>query len=259
MDMVLADKIISMVKDYDKNFKGRIGFYFKDLSDGFVIEHNSHEDFWAASIIKLPIFADYMRRYSEGKFDLCDKLHVGFSDMVPGCGALRFFSSEIDVDIMTLLKLMITISDNTATNVLIDFVGLDELNEGFRICGMDNVFLRRKLFDSKAGSEGLENTFNPYDIGVLLEKIFNKEFISYDVSKFMEDVLMEQQINHKIPGKLCYKYPVAHKTGEDEELTNDVGIVYCDKPFVICFAGSDVDVPSFEELMREVTYEICNG
>lgn len=63
-------------------------------------------------------------------------------------------------------------------------------------------------------------------------------------------------MDHKLNGKICGTVPIAHKTGEDDELSNDVGIVYAKQPFVICFAGHDTDVYAWENLMREGTYAL---
>ena len=69
-------------------------------------------------------------------------------------------------------------------------------------------------------------------------------------------VLLRQQIDHKLDGKLCGRVPIAHKTGEDDRLSNDVGIVFAPEPFVVCFAGHDTDVYLWEDLMRQGTYEL---
>ena len=78
----------------------------------------------------------------------------------------------------------------------------------------------------------------------------------------MEDILLDQQINHKIPGYLPDDVEVAHKTGEDGGITNDVGIVYAKNHFIICFAFNDADVPQAERAIRETSlslFKINNG
>ena len=96
---------------------------------------------------------------------------------------------------------------------------------------------------------------------MLLEKIYRRTFVSEQVSKEIEDVLFLQQINHKICGIIGWEVPVAHKTGEDEDLTNDVGLIYARQPFVACYASHDTSVPEFENLIRHVSAELlaaCN-
>ena len=75
----------------------------------------------------------------------------------------------------------------------------------------------------------------------------------------IKSVLLEQQIGHKLDGKLCEEIPIAHKTGEDSGLSNDVGIVYAKEPFVICFAGHDTDVYRWEDLIRRSTYDLVRA
>jgi len=138
---------------------------------------------------------------------------------------------------------------------------------------MKNTKLNRLLFLSdeveKAGivdpalrdvfynfSAGIENYICPEEMGMLLEKLYNKEFVSEEVSQKIIDTLLLQQINHKIPGIIGDGFvPIAHKTGEDENLSNDVGIVYAKQPFIICMAGHDTDVAEWEYLMRHIAYE----
>ena len=72
----------------------------------------------------------------------------------------------------------------------------------------------------------------------------------------MEETLLLQQINHKIPGYLNGAVPVAHKTGEDDGITNDVGIVYTKEPFVVAFASNGTNVAQFEPLIRQISLEL---
>ena len=91
---------------------------------------------------------------------------------------------------------------------------------------------------------------------MLLEQLYRKEFISEAVCQEAIDILLQQQVDHKLNGKLCGVVPIAHKTGEDDNLSNDVGIVYGENPFIICFAGHDTDVYRWEDLMRRGTYDL---
>ena len=168
----------------------------------------------------------------------------------------------MEVEIRSLCALMISLSDNTATNLLIRRLGLDFLNQQFREIGLEKTHFERLLFDSEAAAQGLENRIVPEEIGCLLARIARREFISPELSKTMEALLLEQQINHKIPGYLPEDTPVAHKTGEDSGITNDVGVVYARQPFVLCFSSNHTDVPAAERTLRELAlalYEYCSG
>ena len=246
----------NMILDKLSNVKGKVGFYSKNLVTGEVISFNENETFLAASIIKLPILAAVFREAYMGNVDLSEIITVKNSDKVPSCGALNLFTNEPSVDIRTLCNLMIALSDNTATNVLIKYFTIEKLNRDFREIGLEKTIIRRLLFDMEASLQGKENVFTPKEMGLLLEQIYKKTFVSKNVSKEMEDILLEQQINHKIPGRLPYMQ-IAHKTGEDDGITHDVGIVYASEPFVVCFASNDTNVPEFEQIIRDISYELA--
>ena len=232
---------------------GDIGFYYKDLVSGESFGYRENDMFQSASVIKLPVYAIVMKLWAEGKLDLYEKLLCREEDKCPPCGALYFFTGDVEVDINTLCGLMITISDNTATNLLIKHLGIDFLNAQFKEIGLQDTHIERLLFDAEGSAKGLENRIVPAEMGALLESIYNHRFINEELSRRMEKVLLEQQINHKIPGYLPEGTPVAHKTGEDDGITNDVGIVYGEKPFVICFASNFTDVPAAERALREIS------
>ena len=90
---------------------------------------------------------------------------------------------------------------------------------------------------------------------MLLERLYRKEFVNAQVSQEALDILLDQQICHKLEGKLK-DVDVAHKTGEDDQLSNDVGIVFAPEPFVLCFAGHDTDVYPWEDLMRRAAFDL---
>jgi beta-lactamase class A len=94
---------------------------------------------------------------------------------------------------------------------------------------------------------------------MLLERLYRREFVSPEVSQYAIDILLDQQVDHKLNGKLCGEVPIAHKTGEDDRLSNDVGIVFAKEPFVICFAGHDTDVYRWEDLMRRAAFDLVHA
>jgi len=249
----IPDQITEKIFKLLKSATGKVGFYYKNLVTGEELFLNENQAFQAASVIKLPIFAEVFRQVSLGALDMSEKITVHHSDKMPSCGALNSFTDEPSIDIKTLCNLMITISDNTATNLLINRFGIDELNKGFQQLGLKETKLKRLLFDAAASKAGKENVFVPKEIGGLLESLYKKEFINSEISEEIINTLLRQQINHKIPGKLPRGIKSAHKTGEDSGITNDVGIVFGKEPFVIVFASNETDVPTFEEIIREIT------
>ena len=248
--------ILEIIRNEMDSIPGHTGFYYLNLVNGDEYGVREDEVFGAASVIKLPLYMHIMAECAAGRMSLDDKLTITAADKVPICGALTLFTGDVDADVRTLCKLMISISDNTATNKLIDYSTIPGAQAGFRSMGLEKTQLTRKLFDRTASRAGLRNTICPKEIGHLFAMLYRNEFVSEVVCKEIIDTLLLQQVDHKLNGKICGEVPIAHKTGEDDELSNDVGIVYAKEPFVICFAGHDTDVYRWEDLMRQATYEL---
>lgn len=259
MEQVLEDKILELLKKQT----GHAGFYYKNLVTGDTLGYHENEQFLAASVIKLPIFMCISKWAYEGKVSMAEKLKVSEGDKMPICGALTLFTGEPEADIKTLCNLMISLSDNTATNMLIKRFTMEAFCEEFKNIGLENTRLERLLFDADAGARGLENKIVPMEIAGLLEQLYKGEFVSKEISEDIINTLLLQQINHKICGIIGDgTVPVAHKTGEDDNLSNDVGIVYAKQPFVVCFAAHDTCVFEFEDLIRHVSadiFDLCNA
>lgn len=158
-----------------------------NMLTGHSLRTNFEESYRAASIIKLPlllvVLKDFsLRQMSNTKIQLLDK------DKVPGCGILQNLPEGSDFSLEELCHLMISISDNTATNLLLDHFGLVWFKEGFLSLGLRDTLLRRRLFDKKQQDLGLENVFSVEEINLLLEKIFVSSYLS------RETAMIEQRV-----------------------------------------------------------------
>ncbi len=238
---------------------GHLGFYYKNLVTGYEYGIREQEIYGAASVIKFPLFLHILTECERGNMSLDDPIVTLDSDKVPSCGALNMFTGSIETDIRTVCRLMICLSDNTATNRLIRLCGFEDIERGFAEMGLEKTRIRRKLFDRSAAAQGKQNSISPKELGLLLERLYRGEFISKEISDYATLVLAEQQIGHKLGGKLGENVRIAHKTGEDDGLSNDIGIVYAKQPFVICFTGHDTDVYPWEDLMRRSTYDLYHA
>ena len=251
-------EILNKLKSEIEFQKGHVGFYYKNLISGMDFGVGENDTFFAASVIKFPLFMHVLSECQKGNMSLSDKLITETGEKVPSCGAINLFTGDVETDILTLCKLMICISDNTATNRLIRHCTLEGIEKGFIETGLLKTKIRRFLFDSEASSRGIENTICLKEMGMLLEKLFKKQFLCEEASELVIDVLKKQQINHKMCGKLK-GVTVAHKTGEDYMLSNDVGIVYAKEPFILCFAGNETDVYEWENFIRNATFDLANS
>lgn len=235
-----------------KGFEGHVGVYFNPLDGGCALMFNETEALQAASVIKIPVMVEVFRQFEAGELSPEEKHTLKDAEKMPSCGALNRLHEGLELTLRDLVELMIILSDNTATNLLIDRVGMARINATMNELGLKQTVVRRKLFDAAASAKGLENTVSARDMGILLEKMYRGQLISAEASRQMLDILKSQRLNGKIPFYLHSRgIPVAHKTGEDSGITNDVGIVFTRQPFVLCMLSNEVDVPEYERLIQD--------
>ena len=230
---------------------GEVSVYGKNLSTGEVWAYQPDIPLVAASVIKLPILAEAFRQARDGLVNMNEIFAVRPEQKMPGCGALTRLRDGLEVTLYDLCMLMIILSDNTATNILIDRLGMDYINETIRSFGLKKTKLRRKLFDAEASARGIENTITVREMGMLLEKLYSRSCVSPEADADMLSMLSEQQLNGKIPFFLP-EITIAHKTGEDDGITHDVGILYAAHPAILCFGSEHTDVPAFERCIQDM-------
>lgn len=237
--------------------KGNVALYYEPLTGGGGMEFNADMPLMAASVIKIPVMIEAFRRFEDGTLDP-NEIHVlRDEERMPSCGCLNRLHAGLEVTLMDLVELMIILSDNTATNILIDILGIDNINKTLRANGVENSTIRRKLFDREGHLRGIENTVTARDMGRLLKLMYKGALISESASARMIDILKAQRLNSKFPFFLKSRgITVAHKTGEDDGITNDVGIIYAEKPFVLCMLSNETEVPAFEQLMQEMALKL---
>ena len=237
---------------------GHVAFYYRPLDGGCAQMYNEMMPVIAASVIKIPIMVEAFRQFEAGELNPRQTYRIKAEDKMPSCGALNRMHDGLEVTMRDLVELMIVLSDNTATNILIDRLGIDRVNATLEAEGLKVTRLRRKLFD-KAGMEaGLSNHVCAREIGLLLERMYNGTLVSPEASAQMLEILRNQKLNGKMPFFLKPRgIACAHKTGEDDGITHDVGVVYAKNPFVLCMLSEETDVPGFERLIQDVAGELA--
>ena len=242
------EKIVPALERLD----GDTGVYLKNLVTGETCEYAADRPVVAASVIKIPVMIEVFRQAENGLLDVSETHRLADGERLPSCGTLKAMHTGIEMTLLDLTKLMIIVSDNAATNILIRRVGMDGVNQTLRELGCEKTCLRRLLFDSEASARGIENSITAREMGMLLEKLYRGELVSKEASAQMLDILKDQRLNGKLPFFLhTMGIPVAHKTGEDDGITHDVGILYAKEPMICCFVGEHVDVPAYERLMQD--------
>lgn len=229
---------------------GEISVFGKDLITGEKWTYQPDTPLVAASVIKLPILAEAFRQAREGLISMDETFSIRPEWKKPSCGALTYLHDGLTVTLRDLCVLMIILSDNTATNILIDRLGIESVNAFLRTLGLKKTTLRRRLFDAEAAARGLQNTITAEEMGRLLELLYKGECVSPEADAEMLDILKNQRLNGKMPFFLS-GVKIAHKTGEDSGITHDVGIVYAGHPLILCFASNHTDVPAFERYIQD--------
>ncbi|MBC7363969.1 MAG: serine hydrolase [Candidatus Aminicenantes bacterium] len=207
-------------------FRGEAGIMVKDLQTGWTFLHNEDQVFPAASLIKIPIMVACFKAVQEGRIKLEEKYVLKRKDRVGGSGILRRMRNGRTFTYAELINFMVTHSDNIATNVLIDRLGFDYINQVMAELGLKTTRLRRKMIDFTARENGLENYTTTKEITRVLEMIYWGKCYTPEISAQCLEVLKQQRINDRLPRFLPREAQVAHKTGLEREVCHDAGIVF---------------------------------
>lgn len=243
-----------------RSFPGDVGYYMRRLDGSQAACHNPDLPLLAASVIKVPIMVAAFREILAGRLDPDLELSVPPSEKQPSCGALTYMHDGLRVTVMDLITLMIILSDNTATNLMIDRLGVETVNAAMAELGIPGIRLQRRLFDPEAAARGLQNTVTARGVGIILERLAAGTLLGGECDARMLKILGDQRLNGKLPFHLHSRgIRCAHKTGEDDGITHDVGVVYAGRPFVICMLSNHVDVPAFERLIQDTAAALAFG
>ncbi len=238
---------------YDK-IPGKAGFYYKDLVTGQVIDFNSKTLMYSASIIKLPILIEALGQIEAGLRSKDDRIIVKNEYKVPSCGAISYMHEGLEVTLEDLYSLMIILSDNTASNMVMNIIGIEKVNERLKSLGCLGSVLGRNFYDMENLDK--KNQATAYDMAIILESIYRGECISKEVSEEIIRILKLQLMDSKLPYLLPEEVEIAHKTGEDSTISHDVGIVYSERPFIFAFTSNETFVPEAEDSLRKMA-KLC--
>jgi beta-lactamase class A len=197
------------------------GLFVTDQKSGRYVDLNGHESFAAASMIKVPVFVALLNAIDQGRISPNQLLVVRQDLITGGSGWLQWRPVGSKISVRDTAELMITISDNTATNMLIDALGgIQACNLAFQEWGLNNTHIKNWLGDF-AGT----NTTSPYDLVYLLARIDRGEILSPASKQWLYQTMSRTKIRTLLPPGLGPGAKIAHKTGDIASMVGDVGVI----------------------------------
>lgn len=232
---------------------GNIGFFCQDTATGQEIAYHADLPVEAASVIKLSVMAEAFRQREASQLDWNRPVRIRPEDKLPSCGALTYLHDGLTLPVGDLVTLMMILSDNTATNLLIDLLGISNIQHTIDELGLSQTKLNRKLFMPELARQGIKNVVSAGDAARMMRLLLEGTLISAKASREMLTLLGQQRLNGKMPFYLHSRgIDCAHKTGEDDGITHDVGVIFADTPRIFCFVSEKTDVPQAERTLQRL-------
>jgi beta-lactamase class A len=222
-----------------------VGFY--DLANNRELLINADENFHAASTMKVPVMMELYRQAEAKKFSLDDRIPIKNDFISIADGSHYSISMTDDSEptfykrigetetIRELMRLMIVMSSNLATNILIERVGAENVMKLMRQLGANHIQVLRGVEDTKAFERKMNNTTTARDLMMIMRHIVQHRAVSAKASEEMIQVMLTQHFNEGIPAGIGKGATVAHKTGSITRINHDAAIVFPPnrKPYVL--------------------------
>ncbi|MCI0486759.1 MAG: class A beta-lactamase-related serine hydrolase [Blastocatellia bacterium] len=231
---LVREKAEARLQEIVRGTRGAMGMEAVDLTSGERFSINENFVFPQGSAIKIPIMMEVYKQAGEGKIKLSDLRPVGRSHQVGGSGVLKELGDGTSqLSIRDLCVLMIVLSDNTATNMLIDLVGMENINRTMDSLGLKRTRVQRRMIDTAASARGDENLSTPAEAARLMQILYRGEFLSRAECDDMLAILKKPKrggINSGLPENIA----VAFKPGGIAGVSTEWAIVYLkERPYIV--------------------------
>lgn len=232
---ILWEKVEGELLRVNWDLDGVLALGVKDLTSGETYFINGDEIMPQASSIKIAVLADLYLQVQQGKLKLTDEYVVRKEDLVDGSDIMLGLTPGVTrLTLRDLATMMVAVSDNSATNVLIGRVGMENVNAMLDSLVLHATRLRRQMMDLKAASEGRENVSTPREMMTLLETIYTGKLLNKEMTADFLKMLSTHKESSMLQG-LPDDVVAANKPGELEAVRNDSGIVLVkNRPYILC-------------------------
>lgn len=246
--VLLAQDLQKQLEQLAAAHQGKVAFFAKNLATGATVAIDADRPVQTASVIKLPLFLQAFEQVKAGKIKLDDVIELNKANQVAGSGVLPFMDAGLKLTLKDTLTLMVILSDNTATNLSIDKVGLKPTNQMLAEMGLKNTYFYKKVYVK--ASEPLPADFKQFGLGkttpremaAVMEYIYTCKLGDPKLCDQMRFILRNQQYRAMIPRYI--ELPdtsedlsaIGDKIGALDAVRNDVAFVITPKGTLIISA-----------------------
>lgn len=232
---ILEQKTLQKIEAFDADWDGVLCMAALDLTTGRRFSYHGDVVFPQASSIKIPIMIEMFKQDHAGKIDLQSEFEVTNKYLVGGSGKYQEdlkAGKTIKKPIVDIITAMIVWSDNVATNVCIDLVGMENVNRTLKEMGFGKTRLQRQMMDSEAVQRNDENISTPHEMVKLAQMIYENKVVDADACRQMLEIMTEVKAGMR--AGVPEQYRVAAKPGGVTAVSCETGIVYLDdRPFAL--------------------------
>lgn len=221
---LLWSQLQDRVRDGLADCPGVAGFCLQDLATRDTMGWHELEVFPVASTIKIPILVTLLARAEKGELDLQERIAITPEVLVPGSGVLTYLEGPLELSVLDIAQLMIMVSDNTATNLCIDWAGMDAINELMESLGLSQTRIRRKMQDHESVARNEENVSTPADAVGLMRALYESRPSSAVAEQAL--AILKKPNRGPIERAMESDVAVSNKPGGMERVRCDAGIVW---------------------------------
>jgi beta-lactamase class A len=251
---MVTQKTQARLEEIAENVPGVMGLVVEDLAGEHRFAVNEDREFAQASAIKIPILMEVLKQADEGKIKLDKRLAVTKKHQAAGSGVLwELTDGGSEMSVEDLAVCMIVLSDNTATNMLIDLAGMDNVTATMKSLGCEHTKLQRRMMDTAAAARGQDNVSTPAEAARLMRLLAEGKFVSREVSEHALAILRKGKPGD-IKSVLPEDVPVAFKPGAVPGVMTEWALVELKgRPYIVVVMGSYQVKDEFKQAIKDAS------